>query len=84
MKITNEIVELGPDYTSSPLTIGDRWLTWPEEGTPPTVPSTLQIYQTTEAPNRMTNIVKTPSMNGKPISRLIQLLANNMKKQNLF
>ena len=65
MKITKEIVELGPDYTSSPLTIGDRWLTWPEEGTPPTVPSTLQIYQTTQSPNRLASIMKTPPMNGK-------------------
>lgn len=67
MQITNEIVELGPDYTSSPLTIGDRWLTWPEDGTPPTVPSTLQIYQTTQAPGRIMNIMKTPPMNGKAI-----------------
>ena len=67
MKITNEIVELGPDYTSSPLTIGDRWLTWPEEGTPPTVPSTLKLYQTTQSPNRLASIMKTPPMNGKKI-----------------
>ena len=66
MKLTKAKLSLGPDYTSSPLTIGDRWLTWPEQGTPPTIPSTLLTStETTQSPYEYPTIMKIPTLKGK-------------------
>ena len=66
MKVTKDRLDLGPDYTLSPLTVGDRWLTWPEHGTPPTVDdSTLQISLTTPAPSEIPLLMRIPTLNGK-------------------
>ena len=66
MKLTKARLDLGPDYTSSPLTVGDRWLTWPDQGTPPTLdPSTLQIASiTTESSLESPAILKIPTLKG--------------------
>ena len=66
MKVTRARLDLGADYTLSPLTVGDRWLTWPEKGTPPTIPSTLQISSlTTPPPSHTTSLMRIPTLNGK-------------------
>ena len=58
-------MRLGTDYTSSPLTIGDRWLTWPKRGTPPTIPSTIFTSSTTtHSPYNDQPIVAIASLNG--------------------
>ena len=65
MKLTTARVDQGPDYTSSPLTIGDRWITWPEHGTPPTIPSTITISSlTTQSPRKTATNIKIPTLNG--------------------
>ena len=65
MKLTKEKLNLGPDYTSSPLTVGDRWITWPEQGTPPTIPSNLiSSSVTTQAPKRNPTIMRIPTLKG--------------------
>ena len=65
MKLTKEKLSLGPDYTSSPLTVGDRWITWPEQGTPPTIPSNLiSSSVTTQAPKRNPTIMRIPTLKG--------------------
>ena len=66
MKVAKDRLDLGPDYTLSPLTVGDRWLTWPEHGTPPTIPSTLQISSlTTPPPSEIPLLMRIPTLNGK-------------------
>ena len=65
IKSTTAKVNLGKDYTSSPLTIGDRWLTWPKRGTPPTIPSTIFTSSTTtQSPYNHRPILSIPSLNG--------------------
>ena len=65
MKLTKEKLSLGPDFTSSPLTVGDRWLTWPEQGTPPTIPSNLLSSSvTTHAPRKNPTIMRIPTLKG--------------------
>ena len=72
MKLTKARLDLGPDYTSSPLTVGDRWLTWPDQGTPPTLdPSTLQIASiTTESSLESPAILKIPTLKGTSFMQL--------------
>ena len=75
MKLTKARLDLGPDYTSSPLTVGDRWLTWPDQGTPPTLdPSTLQIASiTTESSLESPAILKIPTLKGTQLFYAIKM-----------